>query len=368
MSFKDFLASKSKAPSQPLWLTSVEGAAPRVEPPPAPPPPPPPPKPRTFRSKLACQASAPCRCRAPPPESCPPAPREASTSPPEAPLVSVICPTTLRRRALHGLLYDNFVAQDHERKELLVLDSGGADPSPFFAALDDPRVRYAYVPSDGDGSGDERPEFCPTAAVPGNKRNRLVEASGDVVVCMDDDNLYAPSYVSTMVAHLLASGHDLVTLGAFYVASPTKGADGRYASARGAYASDWWDGTVFADEGDERGAARGETMVFRKRLYGKQKFLEDAPVGEEGPMVPPAGASHGVEDDAVGIFVHVDHGANCSGDLMLGADGGRPLPAACAASAAAALRKHAAAYDACLDLELAGGNPLVCGRRAVGMC
>ena len=43
MSFKDFLASKSKAPSQPLWLTSVEGAAPRVEPPPAPPPPPPPP-------------------------------------------------------------------------------------------------------------------------------------------------------------------------------------------------------------------------------------------------------------------------------------------------------------------------------------
>ena len=67
MSFKDFLASKSKAPSQPLWLTSVEGAAPRVEPPPAPPPPPPPPKPRTFRSKLACQASAPCRCRAPPP-------------------------------------------------------------------------------------------------------------------------------------------------------------------------------------------------------------------------------------------------------------------------------------------------------------
>ena len=185
---------------------------------------------------------------------------------------------------------------------------------------------------------------------------------------MDDDNLYAPSYVSTMVAHLLASGHDLVTLGAFYVASPTKGADGRYASAQGAYASDWWDGTAFADEGDERGAARGETMVFRKRLYGARKFLEGAPVGEEGPMVPPAGASHGVEDDAVGIFVHVDHGANCSGDLMLGADGCRPLPAACAARAAAALRKHAAAYDACLDLELAGGNPLVCGRRAVGMC
>jgi hypothetical protein len=51
MSFKDFLASQksNKAPSQPLWLTSVEGAAPRVEPPPAPPPPPPPPKPRTFR-------------------------------------------------------------------------------------------------------------------------------------------------------------------------------------------------------------------------------------------------------------------------------------------------------------------------------
>ncbi|KAH8071549.1 hypothetical protein JL720_11435 [Aureococcus anophagefferens] len=263
-------ASKSKAPSQPLWLTSVEGAAPRVEPPPAPPPPPPPPKPRTFRSKLACQASAPCRCRAPPPESCPPAPREASTSPPEAPLVSVICPTTLRRRALHGLLYDNFVAQDHERKELLVLDSGGADPSPFFAALDDPRVRYAHVPSDGDGSGDERPEFCVGAFPPRNKRNRLVEASGDVVVCMDDDNLYAPSYVSTMVAHLLASGHDLVTLGAFYVASPTKGADGRYASARGAYASDWWDGTVFADEGDERGAARGETMARDDTETGRQ--------------------------------------------------------------------------------------------------
>ena len=45
--------------------------------------------------------------------------------------VSVICPTTPERRGLHPLLYACFVAQTHERRELVIYDTGAeGTPSP----------------------------------------------------------------------------------------------------------------------------------------------------------------------------------------------------------------------------------------------
>ena len=362
-SFKDFCRSSARAaPSgRPHWLSSVDGAAPRPdEAPAAAAAAPAPAPPRTFATKLRCKVS--CACRA-----------GAGGLPSVAAVVSVVCPTTVRRRPLHALLYENFAAQAYEPKELCVLDTGGREPSPFFASLRDPRVRYRHVRSDGDGSGDERADFCV-----GNKRNALVEmARGDVIACFDDDNAYAPLYLDTMVDHLSSSGDRLVALGAFFTAKPRRG---------GGFASDWF--------GASGAPARGETMVFRKQeLYVDlgRRFLEDQPVSEEGPMVPDD-RRHALEvrgrrkpnpprarvisdvppraqDDAGGgIFVHVDHGANCSGDLMLGADQGRELPSSLRAYFTTLFERHAGAYAACLDLELQGGNSLACARRAVGIC
>ena len=373
-SFKDFCRSSARAaPSgRPHWLSSVDGAAPRPdEAPAAAAAAPAPAPPRTFATKLRCKVS--CACRA-----------GAGGLPSVAAVVSVVCPTTVRRRPLHALLYENFAAQAYEPKELCVLDTGGREPSPFFASLRDPRVRYRHVRSDGDGSGDERADFCV-----GNKRNALVEmARGDVIACFDDDNAYAPLYLDTMVDHLSSSGDRLVALGAFFTAKPRRGESG--------FASDWFDATLLdATRLDASGApARGETMVFRKQeLYVDlgRRFLEDQPVSEEGPMVPDD-RRHALEvrgrrkpnpprarvisdvppraqDDAGGgIFVHVDHGANCSGDLMLGADQGRELPSSLRAYFTTLFERHAGAYAACLDLELQGGNSLACARRAVGIC
>jgi len=107
-------------------------------------------------SQLVCATSEPCRCRA-----------RATTKGP-APLVSVIVPTTAARAALHEVVYGCFAAQTSPARarpsepgrvaagetaaspqrypnvELLVLDTGGARPSPFFAACADPRVTYVH--------------------------------------------------------------------------------------------------------------------------------------------------------------------------------------------------------------------------------
>ncbi|KAH8097612.1 hypothetical protein JL720_507 [Aureococcus anophagefferens] len=108
------------------------------------------------------------------------------------------------RASFHALLYANFARQERvPRRELVVFDTGAA-PSPFFAALDDGRVRYVHSTNTKLGLG--------------AKRNRCVElAAGAVVACFDDDNVYGPDYLATRgpqrdedrVAMFTALSHDL---------------------------------------------------------------------------------------------------------------------------------------------------------------
>jgi len=115
------------------------------------------------------------------------------------PRVSVITPTLNRERWMPGLFHV-FDAQTYPEKELLVLDDS-TTASRFFGALDDPRVVYLH--SD-------------VALTIGEKRNRLVErATGEIVVCFDDDDFYAAHYLDTVVR--LLQGHDAVKLGAWFV-------------------------------------------------------------------------------------------------------------------------------------------------------
>ena len=78
-----------------------------------------------------------------------PLPPHAAKGAERLPLVSVLCPTTFERHWAHSSLYRCFDSQTHPCKELIVLDTG-ASPSPFFSALDDPRVHYTHLPSDAD--------------------------------------------------------------------------------------------------------------------------------------------------------------------------------------------------------------------------
>ena len=52
----------------------------------------------------------------------------------------------------------------------------------------------------------------------GAKRNRLAaEATGDVLAHFDDDDLYAPEYIATMVGAMEREGADFVKLSAWLV-------------------------------------------------------------------------------------------------------------------------------------------------------
>jgi glycosyltransferase involved in cell wall biosynthesis len=113
--------------------------------------------------------------------------------------VSVVTPTYDRERFLPAF-YRMFCAQDYPSLELLVADDSPV-PSPLFSSLDDQRVRYVHLPS--------RMSI-------GEKRNRMIDAAtGEIIVSFDDDDYYAPAYISGMVRAL--GDADMVKLVGWYV-------------------------------------------------------------------------------------------------------------------------------------------------------
>jgi glycosyltransferase involved in cell wall biosynthesis len=117
--------------------------------------------------------------------------------------VSVVTPTFGREGYLPGL-YGCFAQQRHADRELLIYDDSPA-PSAFFARLSDRRVKYLHSPA---------------RLTIGEKRNRLMElAEGEVIASFDDDDHYAPGYLSGMLDRLEAAGADLVKLAGWFALS-----------------------------------------------------------------------------------------------------------------------------------------------------
>jgi len=146
------------------------------------------------------------------------------------PFVSVLTPTCNRRRFIPQLLH-NFRKQAWplDRMELIVADDGEDSVADLLENV--PRVRYLRLP-----------EHKPL----GYKRNLLAaEATGDIIVHMDDDDYYPPQRVSHAVERLLQSGELLAGSSAMYIYdvstgelilsgpfSPTHGTNGTFAYRR----------------------------------------------------------------------------------------------------------------------------------------
>ena len=112
------------------------------------------------------------------------------------PTVSVICPT-YNRPGMHEKLYENFSKQDCAAKDLWVLDDTHA-PSVFFRKCADTAVHYVHTPQ---------------KRTIGAKRNQLISmSSGSIVAHFDDDDWYAPNYLSSMVDALVQQDADFVKL------------------------------------------------------------------------------------------------------------------------------------------------------------
>lgn len=107
------------------------------------------------------------------------------------PVVSVLTPTHNRHRYLPSLL-QQFQEQDFvESMELVIHDS---TPSCYPFVFSDRRVVYVHDPN---------------VTRIGEKRNRINSiANGKILVCMDDDDIYYPTYVSECVRALRQSRCD----------------------------------------------------------------------------------------------------------------------------------------------------------------
>jgi len=103
------------------------------------------------------------------------------------PFVSVICPTYNRRDFLPNLIHQfNYQTYPQMYMELIILDDSpesNADIIPLQA-----NIKYTHLPE---------------KLILGKKRNTLNSlATGDIIVCFDDDDYYAPERVAHAVTKL----------------------------------------------------------------------------------------------------------------------------------------------------------------------
>jgi glycosyltransferase involved in cell wall biosynthesis len=141
----------------------------------------------------------------------------------EAPTVSVICPT-YNRPAMHEKLYDVFRKQDYPAKDLWILDDTRA-ASTFFSNVKDPDVHYVHRPQ---------------KQTIGAKRNKLIALSGGALIAhFDDDDWYAPNYLSSMVAALINKDADFVKLGSWQEFRQADGHRRLYDAQRQRHANMW---------------------------------------------------------------------------------------------------------------------------------
>jgi len=119
-------------------------------------------------------------------------------------MISVVCPTNERRHCFHPLLYECFMSQRYANKELIVVDTG-SQKSQFLVkmAKQNPRLIYRFY--EVEDFHENMPEDKKRDAwTIGLKRNICCcLARGSAIANFDDDDLYAPEYLSYMYPKLV---------------------------------------------------------------------------------------------------------------------------------------------------------------------
>jgi len=166
------------------------------------------------------------------------------------PLVSCIMPTANREKFI-PLAIDNFLKQDYNNSELVIIDDGAQSVSSLIP--NNSKIRYFYTE--------------PIGTI-GVKRNYAIEkANGEIIMHWDDDDWYAPDWVSKQVDALQTSGADITGLNRVVFYSPS--------------VNKRW---MYEDTDEERPWLCGATMAYRKSLWEKHPFI-DIQVGEDYDFV-----------------------------------------------------------------------------------
>ena len=191
--------------------------------------------------------------------------RPSHVSAPGAPLVSCILPTADRAGFLAEAVR-GFLAQDYPRRELVVVDDG--DPPIAGLLPRDDRIRCLRLP--------ERRTV-------GEKRNlACLEARGEIIAHLDDDDWYPPDRLSRQVAALLGSEAQVCGTSRLHFLDPLNERAWLYD-----YPGARW--------------VAGSTLVYRRSFWERHRFLP-AQVGEDWHFLrrlPDARALLDLEDPAL---------------------------------------------------------------------
>jgi len=189
-------------------------------------------------------------------------------------------PTTARRAAFVPLALSYFLRQDFPSAELLVVDDSPKDEISGLLP-DDPRIRYISC-AEGHNSL-------------GRKRNFACEqARGSVIMHWDDDDWYAPDWVSRQYGLLDSSGCDLCGLRDLHFFQPAKDKAWKYIYS--GVVNPW---------------VAGATMAYRKS-YWEQHPFKSFQVGEDNAFVWQAAQERVAIQSYTEGFVSLLHDRNTS--------------------------------------------------------
>lgn len=164
--------------------------------------------------------------------------------------VSVIVPTLNNRKDLLKYILLSYRAQDYRNKEIII---GGIDSAFSFNTLQHDSCDAIYKDIN------ERVSI-------GSKRNQLIElARGDIILHMDDDDYYAPDWITRSIAAL--GSHQMTGLSSLYFYKPD---------------TNLW---LYEYPMHEKPWVAGATMCYRKSFWEKHPFDENIKYGEDNKFV-----------------------------------------------------------------------------------
>lgn len=195
------------------------------------------------------------------------------------PLISCIMPTANRQKYV-PLALKNFLNQDYINSELVIIDDGKESIAPLLPK--DSRIRYFYTE--------------PLGTI-GAKRNYACErANGDIIMHWDDDDFYAPDWISKQYDYLTTSGADICGVEHIHFFSPVT--------------DTLWLGTALNRNNPSNPSQwlSGATLAYRKSFWETNRF-QDRQTGEDDNFISKPGAVVFAHDYIDG-FVAVLHPRN----------------------------------------------------------
>lgn len=219
--------------------------------------------------------------------------------------VSVVSPTTESRHKFHEQLWRCFQSQSWPDKELVIVETYQDSCSSFFQSLAEKDERLVYLKYKRGRSEDWSI---------GLKRNIGAHvATGEYIANFDDDDLYAPEYLGTMVNQLELRKAQAITLSSWFIFDMK--------STRWSFCDTIaWGLAQGLDESapDVKAWAFGYGFSYlNRRRASLETPYEDRDMGEDYNFIQRVQAQRGDKSvqlyhDDCGICVHVQHGGNTS--------------------------------------------------------